>query len=394
MTTILGIESTAHTFGIGIVKNGKILSNVKKTYTTEKGGIIPIEAAKHHQQNKNEIYFEALSEANIDEKEIDAIAFSQGPGLAPCLLEGMRFAKELSKKLKKPLVPVNHCIAHLEIGKLTQAKDPVMLYASGANTQIIAYEAKKYRVFGETLDIGVGNFIDTFARYAGIGFPGGPVIEKLAKESKSYIELPYKVKGMDVALSGILTNLKQKLEKMSQPPSTPATTRKKIVNNAKSINKKSQVTSYTLSDLAYSMQETVFAMLVETAERALAHTGKKELLLGGGVACNSRLQEMCKIMCKERGAKFFCPERPLLVDNAAMIAFLGEIILSTIHPANSQPRSSIILAKSLTSTKSDAINIIKNTSGAQQLIYFPKDLDKVDIKPRQRTDDIEVSWRH
>jgi N6-L-threonylcarbamoyladenine synthase len=329
MTIILGIESTAHTFGVGIVKNGKILSNVRRSYTTEKGGIIPIEAAKHHQENKNELYFEALQQAEIDEGEIDAIAISQGPGLAPCLLEGMRFAKELARKLEKPIVPVNHCIAHLEIGRITGAKDPVMLYASGANTQIIAYASGKYRVFGETLDMGIGNFIDTFARHAGIGFPGGPVIQKFAEGGKNFIELPYTVKGMDVAFSGILTNLKQKLESEK----------------------------YGLEDLAYSMQETVFAMLVETAERALAHTGKKELLLGGGVACNSRLQEMCKIMSKERGAKFFCPDRSLLVDNAAMIAFLGEIMFC---------------------------------SGIK---FEGKDVDKLDIKPRQRTDDVEITWR-
>ena len=335
MTIILGIESTAHTFGIGIVKNKKnflnqrksnqkdflnfqdgnslglptssqqscgvqrifnslsfqfptkkklnilnsvgnkkILSNIKRTYTTEQGGIIPIDAAKHHQENKYEIYFEALDKAKIKETEIDAIAFSQGPGLAPCLLEGMKFAKELSLKLKKPIIPVNHCIAHLKIGETAKAKDPVMLYVSGANTQVIAYASGKYRIFGETLDLGVGNFIDTIARYVGIGFPGGPAIQKLAEKGKNYIELPYKVKGMDIALSGILTNLKQKIES----------------------------NEYLKEDLAYSMQETVFAMLVETAERALAHTGKKELLLGGGVACNSRLQEMCKIMCEERGA--------------------------------------------------------------------------------------------
>src|SRR3989344_6943162 len=250
MSVILGIESTAHTFGIGIVKDGKILSNVKKVYTTETGGIIPKEAAKSHFQNKNEIYFEALSSAKVKEGDIDAIAFSQGPGLSPCLLEGLKFAKELSVKLKKPIVPVNHCIAHLEIGKLTNAEDPVMLYVSGANTQIIAYSSGKYRIFGETLDIGVGNFIDTFGRYAGIGFPAGPKIEQLATGGKRYIELPYKVKGMDIALSGILTNLKQKLESQK----------------------------YQLEDLAYSLQETIFAMLVETAERALAHTGKKELL--------------------------------------------------------------------------------------------------------------------
>ncbi len=333
MAIVIGIESTAHTFGVGVVRNGEILSNVKRVYTTEKGGIIPVEAARHHFNNKEEVYFEALDGAGIEEKDIDAVAFSQGPGLPPCLLEGMNFAKELSQKLKKPIAPVNHCIAHLEVGRITGAKDPVMLYVSGANTQIIAYASGKYRVFGETLDIGVGNFIDNFARYIGIGFPGGPAIQKLAEKGKNYVEIPYKVKGMDVALSGILTNLKHKAEK-----------------------------GYSLYDLAYSMQETVFAMLVETAERALAHTGKKELLLGGGVACNSRLQEMCRIMCKERKTgkvRFFCPPKSLLTDNGAMIAYLGEIMLNN----------------------------------ERCMKYSPKQLRMVDIKPRQRTDEVEVRWK-
>ncbi|MBI4116919.1 N(6)-L-threonylcarbamoyladenine synthase Kae1 [Candidatus Pacearchaeota archaeon] len=329
MSVILGIESTAHTFGIGAVKNGKILANAKSAYTTEKGGIIPIESAKHHKQNEEIVYSEALKISGINENEIDAIAVSQGPGLSPCLLVGMKFAKHLSDKLKKPIVPVNHCMAHLEIGRMTGAKDPVMLYASGANTQIIAYSSGKYRIFGETLDIGVGNFLDNFARHLGIGFPGGPKIEELARKGKNYIELPYKVKGMDIALSGILTNLRQKMESGK----------------------------FSKEDLAYSAQETVFAMLVETAERAMAHTGKKELLLGGGVGCNSRLQEMCKIMCSERGAKFFVPSRDLLVDNGAMIAFLGEIIFNS------------------------GIKI----SG--------KKAEELDIKPRQRTDEVEVSWK-
>jgi len=325
---ILGIESTAHTFGIGIVKDGKILSNVKSTYTTDSGGIIPMEAAKHHKKNKEKIYIEALKDAKIKESEINALAFSQGPGLSPCLIEGMKFVKELSKKLNLPVVPVNHCVAHLEIGKILNVKNPVMLYASGANTQIISYASGKYRVFGETLDIGIGNFIDNFARYLGIGFPGGPKIEELAKKSKNYIELPYKVKGMDITLSGILTNLKQKIE-----------------------SKK-----FKEEDLAYSMQETVFAMLVEVSERALAHINKNELLLGGGVACNSRLQEMCKIMTKERGARFFCPPNDLLTDNGSMIAYTGEIMFKS------------------------GIKVSHNQ------------LDKIDIKPRQRTDNVEVSW--
>src|SRR3989338_522014 len=209
---ILGIESTAHTFGIGIVDNGKILANVKDSYTTEKGGIIPSAAAAHHKQVAESILYKALTEAGIEMKEIKAIAFSCGPGLSPCLLAGMHFAKKLAKENSLPIIPVNHCVAHLEIGKITGAEDPVLLYASGANTQIIAYAGGKYRVFGETLDIGVGNFIDTFARHAGLGFPGGPkiakIVEKLEGEvdkeklGSHYIELPYSIKGMDVSFSG------------------------------------------------------------------------------------------------------------------------------------------------------------------------------------------------
>ena len=327
MAIILGIESTAHTFGVAIVCDGKILSNVKKSYITEKGGIIPLEAAKYHRENRNLLYESALKNSGINENNIDALAISQGPGLAPCLLQGMEFAKEISTKLGIPIIPVNHCIAHLEIGRTTGAKDPMMLYVSGANTQVIAYASGKFRVFGETLDIGVGNFIDTFARHLGIGFPGGPKIEKLAEQGKKFIELPYKVKGMDISLSGILTNLKQKIESGN----------------------------YDTKNMAYSMQETVFSMLVEIAERALAHTGKKELLLGGGVACNLRLKEMCRIMCEERGAKFFCPAQEFLTDNGAMIAYLGEIIY-------------------------------KNG-------MYEVEPGKIDILPRQRTDEVEIKYR-
>jgi N6-L-threonylcarbamoyladenine synthase len=328
---IVGIESTAHTFGIGIVSKGEVLCNVREMYTTESGGIIPMESAKHHAEIAEDVWKKALSEAKIEEKDIIAIAFSKSPGLAPCLIEGMKFSKKKVQELKIPLIPVNHCVAHLEIGGITGAKDPVLLYASGANTQIIAYEAGKYRVFGETLDIGIGNFIDNFARHLGIGFPGGPKVQELAEKSneKNYIELPYKLKGMDVAFSGILTKLKQMKESGK----------------------------YSDEDLCFSLQETVFSMLIEASERALAHTGKKELLLGGGVGCNSRLQEMCEIMCKERGCKFFVPERPLLVDNGAMIAYLGEIMFD------------------------------------KGIKIEGKEIDKVDIDPRERTDDIEVTWR-
>ena len=322
---VLGIESTAHTFGVGIIDNGgKILANVKDSYTSEKGGIHPTEAKLHHLRVKDRVVEDALNVAGLKLSDIDLISFSQGPGLAPCLVVGMEKAKELSRKIKKPLVGVNHCICHLEIGKLlTKAKDPVLLYVSGANTQVIAYEGRKYRIFGETLDMGVGNFIDAFARHTGIGFPGGPRIEELAKKG-NYIELPYVVKGMDISVSGILTYLKQKFDK-----------------NVK------------VEDLAYSLQETVFAMLVETAERAMAHCGKNELLLGGGVVCNKRLQEMCRIMCSERNAKLFVPENSVLVDNGVMIAWQG------------------FLERKKATTE----------------------LNSVDIKPNWRTDDVDVDWK-
>jgi N6-L-threonylcarbamoyladenine synthase len=299
---IVGIESTAHTFGIGIIestaKKTKILANVKDIYTTEKDGIIPAKVADHHVEVCNVVFEKALVQAKIKKQEIDVIAFSQSPGLGHTLRIGAMFARSLAATLHKPLVGVNHCIAHLEIGRhLTKAKDPILLYASGANTQVIAYEGGKYRIFGETLDIGVGNFLDTFARCLGLGFPGGPQIEKCALLGKKYIELPYVVKGMDVSFGGILTNVQTKFTSEQ----------------------------YTQEDLCYSAQETVFSMLVEVTERALAHTGKKEVLLGGGVACNKRLQQMVAMMCKERGAKCYCPENQYLVDNGAMIAWLGKL---------------------------------------------------------------------
>ncbi len=332
---ILGIECTAHTFGVGIVDKGKILANVKDSYTTEKGGIIPVDAARHHAKVAEGVFQKALKEANVTVNEIKAIAISNAPGLPPCLSEGMKFAKKKARELNLKLIPVNHCIAHLEIARITGAKDPVLLYASGANTQIIAYAEGKYRVFGETLDIGIGNFIDNFARILGLGFPGGPKIEELAKNG-NYIELPYKLKGMDVAFSGILTNLKQKYEKVK----------------AGSLSKDNE--KYSKEDLSYSLQETVFAMLIEASERALAHIGKKELVIGGGVGCNKRLQEMCEIMCKERGCKFFALPNSLLQDNGAMIAFAGEIMYNS--------------------------GIVKN-------------IDEVDIDSRQRTDQVEVTWK-
>ncbi len=329
---ILGIESTAHTFGVGIVTDkGKVLANVIRGYTTKSGGMIPGDVANHHVDVCDEVINEGLKKAKLKMKDINLISFSQSPGIGHTLRIGAMAARSLACINKKAIIGVNHCIAHLEIGNmLTKSKDPVLLYASGANTQVIAYEGGKYRVFGETLDMGIGNFLDSFARHMKIGFPGGPKIEKLAAKykGKKLIELPYSVKGMDVAFGGLLTNLKQKYDS----------------------NK------FKKEELCYSTQETVFAMLVEVSERAMAHTGKKELLLGGGVACNKRLQEMCNTMCKERNAKMYVPENQFLVDNGAMIAWLGYLM---------------------------------HKKGKSKKL----DISECTIHPYLRTDDIEVDWR-
>jgi len=290
----LGIEGTAHTFGIGIIDDkGRILGDAKSSFFPPKG-IHPREAAEHHAEVATKLLTDALSKAHVGLEDIDIVSFSQGPGLPPCLRVVATFARALSLKLGKPLVGVNHCIAHIDIAKLlTKAKDPIILYVSGGNSQIIGFAGGKYRVFGETLDIAIGNAIDKFARECDLGFPGGPVIEKLAKEGK-YIELPYTVKGMDFSFSGIVTD---------------------VVRRHKAGAK--------IEDLAFSFQEHAFAMLVEATERALSHTEKDEALVTGGVAANKRFNEMISIMCKERGAKYFACPMEYAGDNGVMIAWSG-----------------------------------------------------------------------
>ena len=295
----LGIEGTAHTCGVGIVDDsGNILANEIDMYRPATGGIHPREAANHHAEKLVPMVKAAVEKAGIAFKDIDVVTFSQGPGLGPCLRTVATGARALALTLDVPIVGVNHCIAHLEIGRIkTPAKDPVLLYASGGNTQVIAFANGRYRIFGETLDIGIGNMLDKMGREIGLGYYAGPKIEKTAKEGKKLLDLPYSVKGMDMSFSGILTAalcLKDKGE--------------------------------TLEDICFSVQETTFAMLTEVTERAMAHVEKSEVLLGGGVVQNKRLQEMVSMMANERGAKMFVPDRFLCMDNGAMIAWTGLVM--------------------------------------------------------------------
>jgi N6-L-threonylcarbamoyladenine synthase/protein kinase Bud32 len=306
---VLGIESTAHTFGAGVVRDGNIISNVRKMYTPHEGGIHPREAADHHVRNGPTTVKEALARANVGQGDLDLVCFSKGPGLGPCLRIGATIARGISIQNSIPIVGVNHCVAHLEIGQLLGCEDPVLLYASGGNTQVIAYVKGRYRILGETLDIGIGNMMDKFGREIGLAFPAGPKIEKLANgmtlegeaiadpEGIPLLELPYSVKGMDVSYSGILTAA--------------------LALHARGAD---------IHSLCKTVQEVSFSMLCEVAERAMAHIGATELLLGGGVACNSRLKEMARIMTEERGGVSYSPSPELAVDNGAMIAYLGAIM--------------------------------------------------------------------
>ena len=323
----LGIEGTAHTIGIGIVdSSGKVLSDASDMYRPPKGGIHPREAANHHADFVAPLIEKTVLDAGIDFADIGLIAFSQGPGLGPCLRTAATAARALSVSLSRPIIGVNHCVAHLEIGRLgNDAEDPLMLYASGGNTQVVAYSKGRYRVFGETMDIGVGNMLDKFGILAGLGFYAGPRIEELAGKGRELLDLPYSVKGMDVAFSGILTAAKQYL-----------------TNGA------------TMEDLCFSLQETVFAMLTEVTERALAQAEKDEVVLAGGVARNRRLSAMVRSMAEERGAAVYEPPFKYLVDNGVMIAWNG---------------------------------IQSHLSGQKM------DIEQTRINQRYRTDQVNVTWR-
>lgn len=309
MVIVIGLEGSANKIGVGIVCDGKVLSNPRRTYITPPGqGFIPHDTAKHHQVHILEVINQALSEADVSPQDIDAIAFTKGPGMAAPLISVAVVTRILAQLWNKPIVAVNHCIGHIEMGRLvTGAQNPTVLYVSGGNTQIIAYLENKYRIFGETIDMAVGNCLDRFARILMLSNDPSPgySIEQMAKKGSKYLPLPYCVKGMDVSFSGILSYLEDRANKLLKSG------------------------QYTKSDLCFSLQETIFAMLVETTERAMAHCGSQEVLICGGVGCNLRLQEMMNTMCEERGARLYATDESFCIDNGAMIAQAGYLMYNS-----------------------------------------------------------------
>ena len=293
MTRVLGLEGTAWAASAAVFDAGAddLVHLETDPYEPASGGIHPREAAEHLQGALPGVVEGALDAAGGD---VDAVAFSRGPGLGPCLRLCGTAARTLAQALDVPLVGVNHMLAHLEVGRhLAGVDDPVGLNASGANAHLLGYRAGRYRVLGETMDTGVGNALDKFARHVGFDHPGGPKVEAAA-EGGALVDLPYVVKGMDFSFSGLTSAAQAAVDDGAD-----------------------------LADVCFSLQETTFAMLAEVAERALSLTGRDALVLGGGVGRNARLREMLAGMCEARGASFFAPEPRLLGDNAGMIAVLG-----------------------------------------------------------------------
>ncbi|MEM4246212.1 MAG: KEOPS complex N(6)-L-threonylcarbamoyladenine synthase Kae1 [Candidatus Bathyarchaeia archaeon] len=298
----LGIESTAHTFGVSVASSdGAILEDVTEVYKPAPGaGIHPRDAAQHHSEVAARVVSAALEGAGVRPRQIGVVAFSMGPGLGPVLRVGATVARALAHYLKRPLVGVNHAVGHIEIASLTTgAKDPLVVLVSGGHTALAAFSQGRWRIFGETEDITVGNLFDMFAREIGYGSPGGGVIEEFASRGSRYVDLPYTVKGNDVAFSGLLTAAVRRVREGAE-----------------------------VSDVCFSLQEVAFAMLTEAAERCLAHIEKRELLLTGGVAANKRLQAMMKVIAKEHDARFEVVEKRFSADCGAQIAWTGTLAYS------------------------------------------------------------------
>ncbi|MFC7070020.1 bifunctional N(6)-L-threonylcarbamoyladenine synthase/serine/threonine protein kinase [Halobaculum lipolyticum] len=299
---VLGVEGTAWCASAAVFDAETDSVFIESDpYEPDSGGIHPREAAEHMGDAVPRVIRTALEHARTayddrdgDQPPVDAVAFSRGPGLGPCLRVVATAARALAQTLDVPLVGVNHMVAHLEIGRHRAGFDsPVCLNASGANAHLLGFQDGRYRVLGETMDTGVGNALDKFTRHVGWSHPGGPKIESHATDGE-FAELPYVVKGMDFSFSGIMSAAKDAYDD-----------------------------GVPVEDVCFSLQEHVFAMLTEVTERALSLTGTDELVLGGGVGQNQRLREMLASMCAERGADFHAPEPRFLRDNAGMIAVLG-----------------------------------------------------------------------
>lgn len=301
----LGIESSCDETSVSVVKNGReILSNIIDTQIPihEKyGGVVPEIASRNHIEAISRVTKKALKEAKVNFDDIDIICPTYGPGLVGALLVGLSYGKALSYALNKPLVAVNHIQGHIAANYITykDLKPPFLcMLISGGNTQIVyVKDYTEFEVLGKTRDDAIGEAFDKVARVVGLGYPGGPKVDKLAKEGKANIKLPktHFENSLDFSFSGIKTAVIN------------------VNHNTSNINK---------ADLCASFEKTVTEVLIENIKKAINQTGSTKLAIAGGVSANSYIRrEILKL--ESENLKIFMPDMKLCTDNAAMIASAG-----------------------------------------------------------------------
>ena len=301
----MGIESSCDETSIAIVKNGRtILSNIINSQISiheRYGGVVPEIASRNHVEVISNVMKKAMSEANVNYSDIDAICCTYGPGLVGALLVGVSYAKALSYSINKPLVGVNHLAGHVCANYISHKDlEPPFLciMMSGGNTQIVLVkDYTSFEILGRTVDDAVGEAFDKVARVIGLGYPGGPKIDKLAKEGEPNIKLPIThFDNLNFSFSGIKTAVIN------------------LNHNKPDLNK---------ADLAASFEEAVSEALVTNTKKAIEQTGIKKIVLAGGVSANSYIREKYDKLAKENDVKIYYPELVLCTDNAAMIASAG-----------------------------------------------------------------------
>lgn len=314
---ILGIESSCDETAAAVVEDKKnVLSSIVASQIDthkEFGGVVPEVASRIHVENVSGVISKALEESGKSMDEIDAIAVTQGPGLIGCLHVGVTAAKTLAELFDKPLIPVNHLAAHIYANEMvTDMKFPLIaLLVSGGNSELVYMkDAHSFEILGETQDDAIGEAYDKVARVLNLGYPGGPKIDKLARQGKPVYKLPKpKVQGeYDFSFSGLKSGVLQFVKRMER-------------NNEE----------WNMEDLAASFQETALAEIFDKVRKALnAHPEVRHFVVGGGVSANSRLREIVEELASEYpDTEFTVPPMRCCTDNAAMIAVAGEFAAET-----------------------------------------------------------------
>ncbi len=306
--TILAIESSCDETSAAVIKNGKVLNNIIATQSVHEnyGGVVPELASRAHQQNIVPVVAEALKNTGIDKRELDAVAFTQGPGLLGALLVGTSFAKSMALGLDIPLIGVNHMQAHILAHFIDDPKPGfpfLCLTVSGGHTQIVLVKDHlDMEVVGETMDDAVGEAFDKSAKLLGLPYPGGPLIDKYAREGDPHrFSFPdSEVEGLNFSFSGIKTAFLYFLRDEKK--------------------KDENFIEKNLNDICASLQYSLIRMLLLRLEKASTRYGIDQIALAGGVSANYGLREALTRMAKTRNWNFYIPDFEYCTDNAAMIA--------------------------------------------------------------------------